>query len=621
MARGGFSTVLGKWLGFGVLLGGLISSAGGSDCSVQPFALSWENTTILNYPDRPAAHRSIGWQVGSSRQILAMQLGTTLNSTFIPDGDKVCKNDGSTDEPPGKLGCVFWRGGLFQPAKSTTWEKDTGVVPYNGSVKNEGWDYLHQDMYTKSNKDPLSGFPRGWDTINFGNNIEIEGYPMTIIDDGKFPFGAGFIGLASDSVFLKAAVHANVTPSATWSFDYGLTAADVSGELVVGGYNAAKAKPEDWHNFTISPDKDKPCPLQVTVSKMSWGTTDLMSGIEPFMACVEPAYWSMIMPYQVQQNFNNTMLNGRQNTSFWKATWEYYFYNLTDKLPEGNFTIELDTGFSVTMPREEWIYDAVQINADGHWDKVPGAIQATLGTAGYAPGVTPLLPFLGAPFLSQTYLVVDYASNPQTFALAKTNRAKADQKLVPLSCGGSSINTSNTTVATDMPNNDKKTPVGVIAGSAVGGFAVLALVGAIIFFLLRRRKQQAEATAETNVFAGVDPPKTDMAGAGIYHPPAYTSPGLPSASGVYATESVISDNNSMRSPSGYSHVASSPPPSSRGVYNPPSIVRRPTPSNLNVEAPPVELSARPPSAAAFPEMFQDADYDAVSSAEGSKRGK
>lgn len=26
--------------------------------------------------------------------------------------------------------------------------KDTGVVPYNGSVRNEGWDYLHQDMYT-----------------------------------------------------------------------------------------------------------------------------------------------------------------------------------------------------------------------------------------------------------------------------------------------------------------------------------------------------------------------------------------------------------------------------------------------------------------------------------------
>ncbi|CUS09968.1 unnamed protein product [Tuber aestivum] len=615
MARGGFNTVLGKWVGYGILLGGLVSGAQSSDCSVQPFALPWENTTILNYPDRAAAHRSIRWQVGSDKQVLAMQLGTTLNSTFIPDGDKVCKNDGSTDEPPGKFGCVFWRGGLFQPAKSKTWEKDTGVEPYNGSVRNAGWDYLHQDMYAKDNKDPLSDFPRGWDTIGFGDNLEVEGYPMTIIDDGKFPFGAGFIGLASDSVFLKSAVHAGVTPSATWSFDYGLTAADVAGELVIGGYNAAKAKPEDWHNFTVSPDKSKPCPLQVTVSKMKWGTADLMAGMEPFMACVEPAYWSMIMPYQVQQNFNDTMLRGRNSSAFWRSTWEYYFYNFTDPLPAGDFTIELDTGFSVTMPREEWIYDAVQINGDGHWDKIPGSIQATLGTAGYAPGVTPLLPFLGAPFLSQAYLVVDYASSPQTFALAKTNRAKAETKLVSLSCGGSSISTNNITES----ETKKKTPTGVIVGSAVGGFAVLAIAGGVIFCLLRRRQQRAEATAETNVFSGVDPPKTDMGGTGFYRPPAYTSPGPSPVMGAYPAESVTSDSNSMRSPSGYSHVPSSPPPSSIGVYNPPSITRRPTPAALNAEGPPAELSARPLSTA-FPTTFQDADYDGVSSNEGSKRG-
>ncbi|KAG0132178.1 aspartic peptidase domain-containing protein [Tuber indicum] len=614
MARGGSSTVRGRWIGYGILLGGLISGVQSLDCPVRPFALPWENTTILNYPDRAAAHRSVRWQVGSNKQVLAMQLGTTLNSTFIPDGDKVCKNDGSTDEPPGKFGCVFWRGGLFQPASSKTWVKDTGVEPYNGSVRNEGWDFLHQDMYAKTGKDPLSDFPRGWDTITFGDNLEVEGYPMTIIDDGKFPFGAGFIGLASDSVFLKSAVHANVTPSATWSFDYGLTAADVAGELVVGGYNAAKAKPEDWHNFTVSADKSKPCPLQVTVSKMKWGSADLMAGmVEPFMACVEPAYWSMIMPYQVQQNFNDTMLNGRRNTTFWRATWEYFFYNLTDTLPDGDFTIELDTGFSVTMPRSEWIYDAVQINADGHWDKIPGSIQATLGTAGFAPGVTPLLPFLGAPFLSQAYLIVDYSTNPQTFALAKTNRAKADQKLVPLSCKGSGNMTT--------PRAEKKTPTGVIVGSAVGGFAVLAIVGAIIFCLFRRRKQRAEATAETNVFSGADPPKTDMAGTGFYRPPAYTSPGPSSIAGAYPPESVMSDNNSMRSPSGYSHVPSSPPPSTSGIYNPPSSIRRPAPAAVNADGPPAELSARPPSAAAFPGIFQEADYDAASSNEGSKGGK
>lgn len=90
---------------------------------------------------------------------------------------------------------------------------------------------------------------------------------------------AGFIGLASDSVFLESALWANITPSQSWSFDYGLTAADVPGELVVGGYNGAKTSPDTFYNFTVSPDKDKPCPLQVTVSKFTWGTKDLMNGM------------------------------------------------------------------------------------------------------------------------------------------------------------------------------------------------------------------------------------------------------------------------------------------------------------------------------------------------------
>jgi hypothetical protein len=80
-------------------------------------------------------------------------------------------------------------------------------------------------------------------------------------------------------VFLESALYANITPSQSWSFDYGLTAADVPGELVVGGYNSAKAKPQDFYNFTVSPDKDKPCPLQVTVSKFTWGDRDLMDGL------------------------------------------------------------------------------------------------------------------------------------------------------------------------------------------------------------------------------------------------------------------------------------------------------------------------------------------------------
>lgn len=35
MARGGFSTVMGKWVGCGILLGGLISGAQSTDCMTR----------------------------------------------------------------------------------------------------------------------------------------------------------------------------------------------------------------------------------------------------------------------------------------------------------------------------------------------------------------------------------------------------------------------------------------------------------------------------------------------------------------------------------------------------------------------------------------------------------
>jgi hypothetical protein len=88
------------------------------------------------------------------------------------------------------------------------------------------------------------------------------------------------IGLASDSVFLKSAVAAGLAPSRSWGFDFGRTGLNLQegGELVIGGYNPSKASWEDFTNYTVFPDKSKPCPLQVNVEGMNWGDTDLMDG-------------------------------------------------------------------------------------------------------------------------------------------------------------------------------------------------------------------------------------------------------------------------------------------------------------------------------------------------------
>ena len=60
----------------------------------------------------------------------------------MPDFDHLCNAS-----HPDVRSCIFWRGGVFSPEKSSTWEKDKKVSAYNGSASNEGWDYLNAENY------------------------------------------------------------------------------------------------------------------------------------------------------------------------------------------------------------------------------------------------------------------------------------------------------------------------------------------------------------------------------------------------------------------------------------------------------------------------------------------
>jgi hypothetical protein len=73
---------------------------------------------------------------------LSINVATTVNTTFVPDGYKVC----NTSAPAARQ-CIFWRGGLFDPDSSTTWQEDDHVIPYNGSASNQGYDALHDNQY------------------------------------------------------------------------------------------------------------------------------------------------------------------------------------------------------------------------------------------------------------------------------------------------------------------------------------------------------------------------------------------------------------------------------------------------------------------------------------------
>ncbi|KAI5841968.1 aspartic peptidase domain-containing protein [Morchella snyderi] len=502
------------------------------NCSVVPTAIPFTNVTVLFAPDRSAAHRSMAWVAGSQNVPLGMQVGTTLNSSFMPESSVCTANI--------DRGCVFWRGGIFDLDSSTTWVPEDRTQEYNASRRNAGWDYLNEADYAGS--DPISAFPRGWDDFQIqlynGDKLKLDGYPMVAIDNGSFPFGQGMIGLASDSSFLEVLVERSQSPSRSWSLDYGLSAAEnsVAGELVIGGYNRQKAAGDDFEKFEVFKDKSKPCPLQVQVNKINWGTADLMENQEPFMACVEPAYWTTIMPRTVRQNFNRTMLSGG-NVSFVSSTWEYILYNNSDptQLPTGDVYMELDGGFNITIPRSEWIFPSAFVNlTEGRWNTIPDQIQTTIGNAGFPDSVEPKLPFLGAPFLSQVYLRVDYESNEFGLAHIKRDDPVVNPSLVRLGCddydgpdGGSII--SPTPTATAQPSSSGGSNTGAIAGGVVGGLAGLAVIGIAALCFIRRRKQAAAAavaapvdnTAGPGVVYDQNKDQTNMA---QYNPQNYEDP-------------------------------------------------------------------------------------------------
>lgn len=144
---------------------------------------------------------------GSEQKRLSVNLATTINNTFFPDGPSVCNTS-----LPNARQCIFWRGGLFDRKGSDTWEADDGVTPYNASASNQGFDSLHSSVYNGRHiqseplcnisagadlndivvgEDPLSQFPRGFDQVILGNEVGgsmMNAFPLTIINNASFPF-------------------------------------------------------------------------------------------------------------------------------------------------------------------------------------------------------------------------------------------------------------------------------------------------------------------------------------------------------------------------------------------------------------------------------------------------
>ncbi|KAI5781913.1 hypothetical protein EDC01DRAFT_752048 [Geopyxis carbonaria] len=414
------------------------------NCTIPPFALPFANVSTFSDPNLPVRSRGIETYLGGLQK-LSIFISTTSNNTFILDGDSFCNNTERKFRE-----CVFWNNGFFARSSSVSWtqwaanDSDRAAVgAYNGTSQNWGQEPLAR--FNASTPDPFAAFPKGWDTLTLGASpdsdidapvqpVTIEAFPLTIITNSTFPVGAHSLGLASSSVFLETAVRTGKAPSHAWALDYGTLNPYRPGELVVGGYNPAKLPPNSAatppaasnpFSFPVFADRNIPCPLQVRITGMDLGGHDLLAGDAAFTACLEPTVRNLILPLKVQRRFNESLLALHPQLTLEHVDWDYSYYTTADGItlthpltltlapnPSLNTTTsddDDDDGITITIPSSELAAPRRQLDYKSGWRFTPGELQVAVGNGSDMPELANFVR-LGAPALSQMYVIVDYES-------------------------------------------------------------------------------------------------------------------------------------------------------------------------------------------------------------------
>lgn len=201
-------------------------------------------------------------------------------------------------------------------------------------------------------------------------------------------------------------------------------------------------------------------------------------------------------------------------------------------------TIKLTNGFIAEIPNHQLIHPARVISDKGEVaignDTVKVLrINKLEGTQGND------LPILGAPFLSQTYFVVDHDNHVMKFANAKPS---SEQDLQPMiSENNSTVCAKTTETSTNKPsesgvtNQDQtgstqepeKTPklgLPIVIGIVVGSIAFLSFLGSIVFLAKWNRRRQQKHLNQTPHEMGSDASASQLNHNSIFQSQALPGP-------------------------------------------------------------------------------------------------
>ncbi|KAK1781451.1 aspartic peptidase domain-containing protein [Copromyces sp. CBS 386.78] len=480
-----------------------------ADC---PSPLSFPITTKQIDPNVPDSFmRGIAVTIGTPEQTILVNAWPDLNNTYIYDQQMLCDPSIIFNDEI----CFVRRGGIYHYEDSKSFTKYNDLASAGGAtneITTTGTELGVKKLLSSS----LAGVEKL--SVGGSNTSSVTmpiGIPRLRWDGGYTILHA--LGLGANSTYLNALSQSNKIPSKVWSYFWGRqwgSGSPLDGSIVFGGYDQEKTI---GNNYTQPLDYSESTGcwtgMKVTVSDLvlnyrNGDDESIMPRNSAIPVCIVPQRHLLLeAPGYVVDNFEQATGMVAAGSSFGFYWGAQVYNNTATPYYDGDLTIALSNGLSVRIPNSQLIVPPEEIARNGSFVTEPNQMALPINRLGTQPAT------LGRFFFTSAYLMVDHEAD--TFTLWQANPT-AKSNLVAIShakdsCaseptdGGAANGTSGAggsgsgSGGTNAPGSEAgeptaKTPTGAIAGGVVGGVGALALIGAVAFFLVRRRKRTANNT-------------------------------------------------------------------------------------------------------------------------------
>ncbi|ORY14245.1 aspartic peptidase domain-containing protein [Clohesyomyces aquaticus] len=403
-------------------------TTGSTKCNSPYFAFPIKNNTI---GDGVALNRGLPVSIGGQPQ--GLRLTFFWNNTVIENGED-CRS--SNNGASNATNCVGRSGGVFYIDKSSTWKP----------APDGAWNGTLHDPVNNETLQETSHILRGWDTATFSGDVQVPGFPLAIWSE-TYISNRTALGLGSnDSSTLRALASAGLFPETPSQIGIYMASRSelysTDGEIIFGGYDTSRIN----GSITWFPIGNRfaglDCPFQVLLDDAKLITPNasnsLMSaGFTKVPFCIDPVQNAFTFPDAMWQTWTNLTkhpgINEPKDGSP-KYTDQTYPWSNEALIGELQLTMSNDAGeaYSSRIPHFEMV-------SHERWSNAAGLYTVTNASRAMSAVVPPSggmlnLPLLGGVFLSQNYMVIDWASGKFGLAPASTAPWDSSKRNINANC-------------------------------------------------------------------------------------------------------------------------------------------------------------------------------------------